>query len=27
VQDHLVGVLTRLSDRNTPSERGSGREN
>jgi Lon protease-like protein len=27
VQEHLIGVLTRLSDRNTPSERGSGREN
>lgn len=27
VQDHLVGVLARLSDRNTPSERGSTREN
>jgi Lon protease-like protein len=27
VQEQLVGVLTRLSDRNTPSERGSGREN
>jgi Lon protease-like protein len=27
VQEHLVSVLTRLSDRNTPSERGSGRAN
>jgi uncharacterized protein len=27
VQDFLVGILARLSDRNTPSERGSGREN
>jgi Lon protease-like protein len=27
VQEQLVGVLTRLSDRNTPSERGSGRHN
>ena len=27
VQEQLIGVLTRLSDRNTPSERGSGREN
>jgi len=27
VQEHLIGVLTQLSDRNTPSERGSGREN
>lgn len=27
VQEHLVAVLTRLSDRNTPSERGSGRAN
>ncbi len=27
VQEQLIGVLTRLSDRNTPSERGSGRQN
>jgi Lon protease-like protein len=27
VQDHLVGILARLSDRNTRSERGTGREN
>ena len=27
VQDHLVGVLTQLSDRNTPSERSSQRGN
>ena len=27
VQDFLVGILARLSDRNTPSERGSGRQN
>lgn len=27
VQEQLIGVLTRLSDRNTPSERSSGREN
>jgi len=27
VQEQLVSVLTRLSDRNTPSERGSAREN
>jgi len=27
VQDHLVGILTRLSDRNTRSERGTGRDN
>jgi Lon protease-like protein len=27
LQEQLVGVLTRLSDRNTPSERGSGRHN
>ncbi len=27
VQEHLVGVLVQISDRNTPSQRGSGREN
>jgi hypothetical protein len=27
VQDFLVGILARVSDRNTPSERGSGRQN
>jgi hypothetical protein len=27
VQDHLVGILARLSDRNTRSERGTGRAN
>jgi Lon protease-like protein len=27
VQDHLVAVLTHLSDRNAPAERSSGRQN
>jgi hypothetical protein len=27
VQNFLIGILARLSDRNTPSDRGSGRHN